>query len=99
MVSLKVQYTSQVASLQEEVQSYKAQLEVAATKEHGARESELSYKKQLEELRTRLAEAERDLMESSSETISHETQHRSEVSSWNKVKFIFWYLSPKHYID
>lgn len=70
-----------MSSLQEEVQSYKAQLEAAASKEHGARESELSYRKQLEELKTRLAEAERDLMESSSETISHETQHRSEVSN------------------
>lgn len=69
--------------MQEEVQSYKAQLEAAVTKEHGARESELSYRKQLEELRTRLAEAERDLLESSSETISHETQHRSEVSYTN----------------
>lgn len=74
----------QVASLQEEVQSYKAQLEAAVTKEHGARESELSCRKQLEELRTRLAEAERDLLESSSETISHETQHRSEVSYTNQ---------------
>lgn len=77
----------QVASLQEEVQSYKAHLEAAVTKEHGARESELSYRKQLEELRTRLAEAERDLLESSSETISHETQHRSEVIK-NKMSML-----------
>ena len=74
-----------MACLKEEVQSYKAQLEAAASKEHGARESELSYRKQLEELRTRLAEAERDLVESSSETISHETQHRSEVSQTSEM--------------
>lgn len=67
-------------SLQEEVQAYRAQLEAAASKEYGAKESEVSYKKQLEQLRNRLADTERELKESSSETISHETQHRSEVS-------------------
>ncbi|KAK8731651.1 hypothetical protein OTU49_007407, partial [Cherax quadricarinatus] len=70
----------QVESLQEEVQSYKDQLEAAASKEYGAKESEVSYKKQLEQLRARLADTERELKESSSETINHETQHRSEVT-------------------
>lgn len=68
-----------MTSLQEEVQSYKSQLETAASKENGAKESEVSYRKQLEELRDRLADTERELKESSSETINHETQHRSEV--------------------
>lgn len=66
--------------MQEEVQSYKTQLEAAASKENGAKESEVSYRKQLEELRYRLADTERELKESSFETINHETQHRSEVS-------------------
>lgn len=80
-----------MSSLQEEVQSYKAQLESAASKEHGARECEVSYKKQLEELRARLAETERQLRESSSETNSQETQHRSEVQ-YSSLFFFFEFV-------
>ena len=44
------------------------------------REIEVNLRRQVEELRSRLQESEKELKESSSENINHETQHRSEVS-------------------
>ena len=68
-----------MASLEEEIHTFKSQLEKATLCNEEARETELSLKKQLEQVKGRLEESERDLIRSSSDTMNYETQHRSEV--------------------
>ncbi|XP_076028871.1 uncharacterized protein LOC143017827 isoform X3 [Oratosquilla oratoria] len=70
----------QVSTLMEELQTYKYQLEVVTQREATAHEVEVTLRKQLEDVKGRLNEAEKDLKESSSESISYETQHRTEVT-------------------
>ena len=66
-------------NLEEESSNLRSQLEISAEKSLQAKNSETNFKKQVDELKQQIRSLESDLGDASSQKMSNDSQHRSEV--------------------